>query len=230
MTRLLVFVLFALLCAQISLGQEGEKKASFDHAIDVSLGANRFQNMASLSYMQNWRIGSKKRLQLTYGLRFSTFKTSQSSNLYFLSAPPEFYMVPEKTDTIIAEGGQNNIVLFIGATYVIKEKLELGFNIDGIGYTFGPSRSALFIGNDSKVAKLVDVSPNQISALLVGANDIGMIKAEFFAGYWITPKWMVRAGMINAFLEYKTLTEVQVGNSRFRADPILPMIGVRYKL
>lgn len=206
--------------------QSEEKDNSIPQYLDLAIGSNGDENMASLSYMHTWGVGKKKNFKLTYGLRFSTYG---GSNIEFYSAPPEFYGIPEKTDTLtFATAGQSNIALFLGATYNIKQKLEIGFNIDGLGYTFGPNQAYVLSGDPSQVLRTA--SPNQVSALLVGANDRGMIKAEFFVAYSLNPHWMVRLGVSNSFVEYKTEYEIQAGNTRFRGDPFMPMLGLRYKL
>lgn len=226
MIRLLSLTLLALCSTLVIFAQSEEKETEIPQYLDLAIGSNGNENMASLSYMHTWGVGKKKNLQLTYGLRFSTYR---GKDIEFYSAPPEFYGIPEKTDTIIiAAASQSNIALFIGATYRIKNKLELGFNIDGLGYTFGPDRSYDLVGDMSQVMRYA--SPNQISALLVGSNDIGMIKAEFFVAYSLNPHWMVRLGVSNSFVEYKTKGEIQAGNTRFRGDPFMPMLGLRYKL
>ena len=63
---------------------------------------------------------------------------------------------------------------------------------------------------------------------LVGPNDVGMIRAEFMIGYWVSDKTMIRLGLTSLNTEYKTATELQAGNSRFRANSQIPFIAITY--
>jgi len=44
------------------------------------------------------------------------------------------------------------------------------------------------------------------TALLVGSNDLGMIRTEFMIGYWVSDKVMLRLGLTSLNTEYKTAT------------------------
>lgn len=201
-------------------------KTGLQQSADVAFGSNGEHSIGSLSYWHSWGVGGeKKHFQLSYGLRFS-FAGLNGAEFY--SAPPAYYMIEEETDTLqLTTASQNNLVLALGATYQIRERFELGFNIDAVGYTFGATQTATFLGNGATVED--EVSPNQVTALLVGANDIGMVKSEFYVAYWLNEKWMLRAGTGGLFAEYKTSKELQEGNNRFRATTGVPSVAVRYR-
>lgn len=216
--------LFTLGLAQHSSAQEAEKTGVIED-IDLSLGAGDGSFLGSLAYQNTWALGKNDQWRLSYGLRFTLFS---GKDMEFYSAPIDYYLIEENTDTLqVANPGQSNLALYIGASYVIKNKLELGFNIDALGYTFGGETEATFLGNNQKLT--TTVNPNQPTLLLVGANDRGMIKAEFFVGYQLNENWAARIGFNNNFVEYKTATELQKGNTRFRGDPTAPFLAVRYR-
>ena len=183
--------------------------------------------LGSLAYQHTWGLGKSQKLRLSYGFRLTGYSGPERE---FYSAPIEYYMIEEETDTLtISDPGMSNLALYIGATYRVGTKWEFGFNIDALGYTFGGDRDGVFTGNNGETINAT-VNPNQVTALLVGANDIGMIKAEFFAAYQFNDRMTLRAGFNNNFIEYKTATELQAGNTRFRADPTAYFVGFRYKL
>ena len=191
---------------------------------DLSIGATKSEQIESLSYRYVWGLGKNKQWQIGGGLRFSSY---QGSNINYASAPPAFAGKKELTDTVfVSKAQQNNLALLLTVNYRIKNKLELGFNIDLVGYSFGADQNARFISNG--VSKATSASANRPTALLVGPNDIGMIRAEFNVGYWISNNIMLRAGVTSLNTEYKTATELQSGNSRFRKNSQLPFIAITF--
>lgn len=208
------------------LGLKAEAAHPIYLGLDGSFGTNGSQNVFSMAFLRTHALGKQHRLLLSYGLRFSSFG---GRDMEFYSAPPDFYLIPEKTDTLfMSNGGQNNVALFIGASYKVKNLLVFGFNIDAVGYTFGKTRTGQFNPGGSNISD--ESSPNQITALLVGANDIGMIKAEFEVGVLLSSHLELRTGLSNMFLEYKTSKELQAGNDRFRAASSVGFLGVRIYL
>lgn len=194
--------------------------------LDLALSAQENGFLGSLAYQRTRMLGRQGQWRLSYGIRYSNFR---GRNLEFYSAPVDFYGIEEKTDTLFAASpSQNNIALYLGASYNSSGLAEVGFNIDALGYTFGQKTDATFFGSGQQI--ITTASPNQPTVLLVGARDIGMIKAEFFAAFHLTDTWTLRFCFNNNFLEYKTATELQKGNTRFRADPTMGCVALRYKL
>lgn len=194
------------------------------HNFNLSIGVGSSYQIVSPSYFHTWKVGKRRALQLSYGIRHSHYF---GKDVTHRSAPPEFYGDEALEDSVfVGDPKMGNITLFIGASYLIKNRVELGFNIDAIGYTFGGDRDAIF--TSSGVETPVTVSPNSITALLVGANDIGMLKVEIFAGYKFNSRWTARIGVNNLFTEYRTPTELQAGNTRFRAEGTAFMVSGTY--
>jgi hypothetical protein len=222
-----LIIIAVLFCSNALVAQEKKSSRtpkSLTSFYDASIGANGNDNAASLAYGNNWSLGKRQQWQLGFGARYTGYLGKQKN---YQSAIPGYYRNNEKMDTIlVAKPQQNNIALFVNATYRIKQKFELGFNIDVIGASFGASQNAQFISN--KIETPAQVTTNSITALLVEANDIGMIKAEYYVAYWAKPKWMIRFGVIDLYSEYKTATELQVGNTRYRGASYMPFLSLRY--
>lgn len=197
-----------------------------NNSIELGVGFASDAFVGGIGYYQDWGLGKKKAFRLGYGVRFSAYS---GSDVTHISAPPEFYNDEAKQDSIFVSNPQmNNIAVYIGASYVIRERIELGFNIDAIGYTFGGDKDATFTSNGVETA--TTVNPNSITALLIAANDIGMVRSDFFVGYKFNDNWGARLGYGLLFTEYRTETELQEGNTRYRGNPGTITVGVVYSL
>lgn len=189
-----------------------------------AFGSNFFAG--SLFFQHSWRLGAKQRWDLTYGGRITSYF---GNDIDHTSAPPAFYGDAATEDTVfLSSPRMSNVAIYIGATYSIKNKVPIGFNIDAIGYTFGSDLEGIYTGDG--VSAPVTVNPGSITALLVGPNDIGMLKAEFFVGYHINDKLTVRAGINNMYTEVRTPTEIQAGNTRYRAENMGGLISLVYTI
>jgi hypothetical protein len=201
------------------------KVLSTNNFADLSLGSNGNDNILSVSLGHIHGLGARKQWRLGYGARFSTF--ANNGTKHYVSAIPSMYLKSEKMDTLnITKAAQSNLVVFISANYRIKRKIELGFNIDLVGYSFATSKAVNFVGNG--VTTPTTAKGNVPTALLVGANDLGMLKSEFNIGYQLSNQWMIRLGLNSLLTEYKTDTELQTGNTRFRGTGIIPFVAVRF--
>ena len=189
-----------------------------------AIGSNFFA--PSLFYQHSWRLGAKQRWDLTYGARVTSYF---GSDIHHASAPPAYYGDPTLEDSVfVVSPRMSNVAIYVGATYSIKNKVPIGFNIDAIGYTFGGDLEGIYTGDG--ISTPVTVNPGSITALLVGPNDIGMLKAEFFVGYRINNNFTVRAGINNMYTEVRTPTELQVGNTRYRAENMGGLISLVYMI
>lgn len=196
------------------------------HYLDVSVAGRAGQGAAGLSAGRKFYLGAASKSYVGFGVRSSGF-FANSKNFY--SAPPEFWNDKARRDTLsISRPSQFNTALFIMASTTIFCKLELGFNIDVIGLTFGVPHEGEFIGSGTQASTAVRATG--ASVLLSGANDIGMLKSEFFTGIHFNRQWMVRVGLSSLVTEYRTRTQLQEGNKRFRGMSLLPFVGVRYSL
>ncbi len=221
-----IFVAMSIFIAFVMQAQDSEGNSRLHHNVDLAISGVPSSQMVSLGYLQEFGIGKKQAWRLGYGVRLSGYF---GNNITHVSAPPEFYNEDATRDSVWVSNPQmNNIALYIGASYVYKNMIEVGFNIDAVGYTFGGDKSATFISNANEAT--TTVNPGSVTALLIGPADIGMLKSEFFAAYKFNEKWKVRAGWVSLFTEYRTPTELQVGNTRYRGTAIQGLLAVTYTL
>lgn len=144
--------------------------------------------------------------------------------------------IPTQIDTFRLGSTQTNALnLNLQLQYSITDKLELGFNIDAIGVTFGGEQSGRFTARQSDAAgqanngATVTAKPASFNLLLISDSDLGSLNSELYARYWLNDHWGVRAGLSFQFVEYKTSRKLAFDNDRFRSKILLPMLAVSYK-
>jgi hypothetical protein len=127
--------------------------------------------------------------------------------------------------------GVGYINIPIHLQYSFGEKLDIGFNIDVIGFSFGKRQTGRF---QSSASASLDGSQQTASPtafnLLVSDNDLGSLNSELYARYSVTPKIGIRAGASFQFVEYTTDDLLAFGNDHFRAKVLQPLIAISVKI
>ncbi len=191
--------------------------------VGVGIGSGSFSPV--LGFQKDFAFGKKKRILVGTGVRYTGYF---GKDITFTSAPNELAIDLAKTDSLLAPTPALhalNIPLNLG--YKFNEKLSLGFTIDVIGVSFGPTGSPSFISN-GKTTK-VSAKPTPLNVLLVGNNDRGSLNSMFYGKYRITEKLGVKLGYQFLFNELTTSTVVQtkpIANDRFRVKSSLIFIGL----
>jgi hypothetical protein len=220
LTAILFFLAFQCFAQDNPNDSAYQKPVPF---VDIVAGSLGFNTGLSLMAGKNISFGKRNQWLIGGGLRFtSTFGSDKN----YLSAEPDFYDNDDKTDTLLVKRpSQSNTALVFMFSYRMGNRLEFGMNIDLIGYTFGGTKDATHIGDGVEIE--TESMSNQLSILLGGANDRGMLKSEFFTAYHFNQKFMLRMGVSPHVNEYFTEKELQSGNKRFRNIDILPFVGAR---
>lgn len=225
-----------------------EKNSYWDNTqvdIAASAASGRFSGALSGYHLTN--VTRKvEGLKVGYGLRFTSFI---AANKFYVTAPAEFTSPVQNLGTIFSETIQENIDtittptaitnslnLAIYVQYTIARKIDVGFNIDAVGFSFGPQRdfniiSSSFDPNQSPVAT---GSPTRLNLLLTSDNDIGSLNSEFFVRYWAGDKIGIRAGFTFLFSEYQLDRKLsfdggRIMNDRYRYKASMLMLGLSYK-
>jgi len=192
---------------------------------DFTLGFGSGQSTISGAYYKNWNLGKKQSFYIGTGIRFNNvFGKDQ----VFTSAPANLASNKANTDSLFSSSSSTyalNAMLNLG--YHISPKLDLGFNIDLIGFSFGPSRIKLFSGNGTIIT--TTAQPTSMNILLVGNNDRGTLNSEFYIRYKLGKQWGIKLAYQHFFTELTTISKVQtvpVQNDRFRNITNLISIGV----
>jgi hypothetical protein len=241
------FVLILIILGGIRvLAQE---KSSFQKnnlfQLSVSGATGKFSSAVSWSHL-NTITKKVPKLKIGYGVRLSSFI---AANKFYVTAPAKFTSPVQNLGTIFSETIEQNIDTITTATantnslnlvvhieYSITRKLDVGFNIDAVGFSFGSEKtfnviSSSFDQNQSPIQK---GSPTKLNLLLTSDNDIGSLNSEFFLRYWMSEKLALHGGMTFLFSEYRLSNELsfdngRIKNDRYRYKAAMAMVGINYK-
>ncbi len=213
-----------VLVATMSFTQQNKKEHT-NQFIDLGLGLGSSQTSVSGSYIYNWNLGQKGKFFIGTGARFTTYF---GKNIDFTSAPSSLASDDKKVDTLAApKPSISALNVLINLGYNFSPKFQIGFNIDAVGFSFGPTGSPTYRGVKT------NAKPTSGNILLVGNNDKGSLNSHFYARYTFNKNWGASAGYEYLFTELKTDTKVQTvpeQNDRFRNKSSHVYIGVSYKI
>ena len=240
-------ILLTILILWISLpsfSQESAPKISggftYHNNFDLSLAASSGQFSGALSWAHFYGIGKRKKFQVGYGIRFTSYS---GSNQNYVTAPAELTsgqtgpqvlfteITPENYDTLfVTKAQQNAINVTINLQYSFSIKFDLGFNIDAAGITFGSRQTGKFMSSarSSAISETQSAKPTPFNALLISDNDIGMLNSELYGRYWLTDKIALKAGLGFLFTEYTTDNKLVRDNDRWRNKSLMGLIGITY--
>jgi hypothetical protein len=225
-----------VLNAQDTLEKRGYK---FNNNFDAALSSNGAQSSIALSWVKFHDITKRQRFKIGYGIRF----TSQAGkDLNYATAPailtskqtgPQVLFSPiyyENVDTLFVTSTQHNALnISINLQYTIRQKLDIGFNIDAIGFSFGGKVNGKYVAYQSTNNGTTQAaSPTPFNLLLVSDNDIGSLNSELYGRYWFNPKWAIKAGACFLFTEYTTEKKLRLENDRWRNKSLMGMVGITY--
>lgn len=203
--------------------------------IDLGVSGISDQLAVSLGWSHLISIGkSKKRFKVGYGIRYTSYF---AKNQNYTTAPAKYANTPADVDTLLVGSPQLNAFnATIHLQYSVTKKLDLGFNIDLIGFSFGWKREATVISSSYDLGQpsLVYVRPVAFNLLLVGNNDKGTLNSEFYARYWVTPRFAIKAAYTYLFTDYRTYVELAfnngaIENTRYRLKSGLATIAVSWR-
>jgi hypothetical protein len=234
-TNILIITLGSY-CAQDSLRKCNYK---LNNTLDLSISSNINQHCFTLSWVKFHSITKKERFKLGYGLRFTA---QGSKNLYYVTAPailtskqtgPQVLFSPiyyENVDTFYVFRSQNNLInISINMQYTIKRKIDIGFNIDAVGISFGRSTTGKYMAYQSpENGSQQTARPTTYNLLLVSDNDIGALNSELYLRYWINPKWAIKCGATFLFTEYTTNNRLRLDNDRWRNKALMGLAGITF--
>ena len=217
-----------------------EKKGyKYNNNFDFALATSGNQFSGALSWVKLHSITKKKRFKVGYGLRFTA---QGGKNLYYVTAPailtskqtgPQVLFSKiyyENVDTFFVAKSQNNLLnISINLQYTIKEKFDIGFNIDAAGLSFGGKTTGNYRAYQSTDnGTLQSANPTSYNLLLVSDNDIGALNSELYFRYWFKQKWAIRAGASFLFTEYTTHDKLRLDNDRWRNKSLMGLVALTF--
>lgn len=235
----IIFLLLVSVVAFNSHAQYAYPKKQ--HYGDVALSGIGGASTA-LSYNNLYGVGKSKRFKIGWGVRLTSFF---GKNLDYYTAPakltsgevgPQVLFVENilsNIDTLQLTKTQTNALnLDIHLQYSFR-KLDIGFNIDAIGVTFGAQQSGQFIAKStgSKLNGTTQTAkPTSFNLLLVSDNDLGSLNSELYGRYWLKDNIGLRFGASFQFTEYTTTQKLTFENDRFRNKALMPFVGISFKI
>lgn len=207
------------------------------NSVELSGAFGQKQGAVNGTWYHSWYSGKKKQWEIGTGLRYTGYFGTGKD---YITAPAKLTSgktgpgvlftenIEANLDTVTMRKPQVNALnAFFNVAYHLHPNWSVGFNIDVIGFSFGPKTDGFFTSNGA--SQLVDAKPTFFNLLLISDNDLGTLSSEVYARYRFHPKWSAKLAYQFLFTEYTTDTQVQTFpelNDRFRNKSSLIAIGV----
>jgi hypothetical protein len=236
--KILLLLLFISICTTAV----SQKKQSISQSASLTFGFASKTFTTAINYQYLWKFGNKQKWGMGAGIRLTN---SFGNNQYYTTAPAKLTSgktgpgvlfaddKPQNIDSVLFKKTQTNALnISVNFDYSINRKINIGFNIDAIGFTLGGNQSGNYFTNSgSGISTLA--KPTSFNLLLVSDNDKGSLNSELYATYVIEKKWAAKIAFQYLFTEYTTATKIQTTpdgqtNDRFRAKAKGIAIGVLY--
>lgn len=246
-TKSLLLLVAALLVGTLVSRAQDSRPSSYKYNNYFDLGASFASSefVGSLGWSHLYTPGKKKKFAIGYGIRYTGY---WGANKQYRTAPAKYTStkqnlftilsddIPENIDTLSIVSPQvNSLNLGLHLQYAVLPKLELGTNIDLVGFSFGSSKRTFVQSSalDEGQPPVINASPTKLNLLLTSDNDIGSLNSEFYARYWVHKKWAVKAGYTFYFSEYTTDQKLsfdngRVQNDRYRLKSGLLLLGITF--
>lgn len=199
--------------------QQTKTVSTVNRFADITGTIGQSQGTAAASFVNNWKLGEKKKWELGLGLRYTSYFGTKKD---YITAPAKLSRSTTFPFAIVFAGQETqnwdtltvqrpfthslNISGNIG--YNLSEKWYGGVNIDLIGFTVGRNTSAILTSNGNTVTEN-KAKPSSFNLLLTGDNDLGTLNSEFFLKYNINKQWSIKGVYQFLFNEYKTTSVFQ---------------------
>jgi len=228
----------------VSGSAQTEPRSRVNQYVDITATVGSSQASAAASYVYNWKIGKKQRIEIGLGARSTTYFGTKKD---FLTAGPANKTRTSTTPFLIFFAGQeeqnfdtltvqrpltNSLNLAVNLGYNFSRKWYGGFNIDLIGFTVGRKGSGILTSNGTTTIE-PNTKPTGFNVLLTGDHDRGTLNSEFFVKYKLNDHWALKAVYQFIFVEYKTENRKQTfsdgsTNDRFRNKANNFGLGIAY--
>ncbi len=207
-------------------------KNLLNNYLDFGIGLKKSETLITAGYYKNWQLSKSKRIikniYVGTGLRFMGFG---ATNIYFTSAIPSLYGTPDEDSILAPKPSMYSLNTFVNFGYQVHKRVQIGFDLDAFGVSFGPNGSPTYIADGAN--KTVKVKPTPVNALLVGANDRGTLDGGLYLRAIVNKRIGASVRYHTLFTEIKT-DEVQQTvpeiNTRFRHGSNLIGLSISYSL
>ena len=242
-------LLFLLTLPSVVGAQSGESLSdvkAVTQTLDLSGATKGSLTTVALSINRLHGLGQSRRFRIGYGLRLTS---AFGRTTDYKTAPPELVKgkgkgsiiglfskdLDENIDTLrLPQTQGHSINLSFNLEYALSRRVELGFNIDVIGFTFGPQQNGTFIANSPIRSPLSGTVQNArltpFNILLGDKSDRGSLNSEGYVRYRLNPRLSLRTGLSFQFNEYTTNRQLTFDNDRFRSSNLRVLLAIAYHL
>ena len=173
----------------------------------------------SFSWNYLYGLGKKRDFKIGFGLRFTTFKGKNQ----FHNSVKQMKVNPDSSDYLFMESFQSNFInAILAVQYTFFNRLDIGGNIDLIGFGIGGTQKGFY----ERTLKSESGAPSNFNLLLGGVNDKGNLNSKLFARYWITETFAAELGLHHVFTELTTYKKLYKDNNQFRHINNMISLGV----
>jgi len=205
----------------------GMGESPWSQTVDLAGGVGSSRFTGALSWNQFYGLFDQ-RLHVGLGARLTSFFGSGA--VPYTTADASLISA-NTVNTLTVRDPQAHS---LNAQFLIRFRavaaLELGFDIDLVGFAFGPSRTGDYAATDPQFAGPQPASVSGFDLLLLGKRDRGQLDSEFFLAWWFTEKLAIRAGLSHFATGYTTDNNLDNGADRFRVSQNLGFLALSWRL
>lgn len=205
----------------------------------------------AINYIHYWSLKKSKETKFKIGLGGRFTQSFGGAGKRYITAPAN--LTTGKTGPLVFFSNQiitnadtfglgktsvGSLNALVALNYSINKKINIEFNIDLVGLSFGGKQNAHLRNQNNVDSAYVTAiaKPTLINALLTSDNDLGSLNSEMVGTYKLTNKFSAKLGIGFIFNEY-TFTSptyinssgITVNNDRFRNKSLGLAFGVIYK-
>ena len=187
---------------------------------DFGLAFGDIARVQSVGLVNIKAYTSSKRLLLGYGLRFA-YSNGDEIRHYSAGGSGSDKLKVKPVGIISANFN-------VQGGFKFSDDIEIGANIDVIGISYGPKRTADFRSGTVGISSGAQGAEPTWGNLFLFGSDRGTLNSEVFLGYTINSNYKIKLGYSRGWTEYYT-PNVIIGDDRtFRAGSDMFLLGVRY--
>lgn len=232
----------AFVWAQADLFQP--KVRSISRTVDMSLATKGSLTTVALSVNQLHGLWTSRRFKIGYGLRLTSAFGKETD---YRTAPADLVKgagkgsvvglfskdLKENIDTLrLSKTLAHSINISLNLEYALSHRVDVGFNIDVIGFTFGSKQSGTFMANSpvrsSLSGTVQEARLTSFNLLLGDKSDRGSLNSEGYVRYRLNPRISLRTGLSFQFNEYITDRKLTFDNDRFRSSNLRVLLAAAY--
>jgi hypothetical protein len=217
----------ALVATLVTAARAESGAPRWSQTLDLAggLGSNRFTG----AFSWNGSVGFlDERLRVGLGARFASFFGSGA--IPYTTADASLIRENKVNTLTVPDPQAHSLNAFFVISLRVVAGLELGFDIDLVGFSFGPSLTGSYAATGPQFEGAQRASVSGFNVFLGGKPDQGQLDSEFYLAYWLTETWAVRAGLSHFATGYTTDAKLDNGADRYRASQNLGFLALSWRL